>query len=86
MTKKSEIYKIILETEKALKIKYPYYELPSIWNRQTAKQKYITIWIPKSIINIEKWAENKMIERIKSLPLVFQREIAAWSIGIAPKK
>ena len=83
----SWIYKIISETEKALKIKYPYY---TEYCGKIIAQKYKTLWIPKSVINkgevsIKKFFENKMDSDIKKLPLVFQREQITWYSGLAPK-
>lgn len=81
---KIENFKVILETEKALKIKYPYYEKTSEFDSKH-KQKHIILWIPKSVIDVEKFVENKMLENQKLLPAVFRSTIA-WYLGFAPKK
>ncbi len=78
-------YKIISETEKAIKVKYPYYHKIS----DNYIQKYKTLWIPKFVLNkgsdyTDKFVSAKIEADIKLLPLVFQRQVLSWYVGVAP--
>lgn len=55
-------YNVIRETEKAIYIKYPYYELTSPYKKAHI-QKYIKQWVPKSVINIPLFIEREMRKR-----------------------
>lgn len=77
MITSTEIYTIVSETEKAIKIKYPYYEKTSEY-KPKHKQKYIEQWIPKSVKNVEQWIEGKMHERGFNMKFI--------GMGIAPAK
>lgn len=72
-----EIYDIISETEKAIKVKYPYFEKTSEFLKKH-KQKYVEQWIPKSIVNIEQWIKTKMYER--------GFDMNSIGLGVAPEK
>ena len=72
-----EIYQIISETEKAIKIKYPYFEKTNEFTKKH-KQKYLEQWIPKSVKNIEQWVCGKMHERGFNMNFI--------GMGIAPVK
>jgi hypothetical protein len=81
-----EIYKIISETEKALKVKYPYYH---VYCGKVLRQQYKTLWLPKVVANksidvINKFVADKIDADVKKLPLNIQREVNAWYVGIAP--
>ena len=71
------IYEVIVETDKALKIKYPYFEKTSEFTKKH-KQKYVVQWIPKSIESIEQFIRSKMYDRGFDMNRI--------GLGIAPKK
>lgn len=71
------IYTIIQETEKAIKVKYPYYKVSGEFDKKHT-QKYVEQWIPKSISNIEMWVHGKMRERGFDMTFLV--------LGIAPVK
>ena len=72
-----ETFEIIKETEKAIKVKYPYYEKTSEYKKSHI-QKFIEQWIPKSVKNIEQFIKAEMQNRGFSM---FKIEL-----GIAPVK
>jgi len=73
----TQIFTIIQETEKAIKVKYPYYEKTSEY-KPKHKQKYVEQWIPKFVKNIEQWVEGKMRDRGFAMNRI--------GMGIAPIK
>lgn len=57
------IYTIIQETEKAIKVRYPYWEKTSEYKKKHI-QKWVSQWVPKAITadKMEGWIQNKMKE------------------------
>ncbi len=82
-----ESYEIISETEKAIKVKYAYYQVCG----EDKIQKFKTLWIPRFVENkgtaaMDKFVSDKIEADIKLLPLAFQRQVLSWFIGFAPNK
>lgn len=70
-------YIILSETKKAIKVKYPYYEVTNEY-KKTHKQKHVEQWVPKAVTDIERFIFNKMVERGFAMRFI--------KLGIAPIK